>query len=1610
LFKCGCFFIKKASTKAEAKFFQTTAYSLIVIRYKRKFVSSYVCKIKEILLNFKTIFEKHIIMAKILGLDLGTNSIGWAVVDDEKNKIEEAGVRIFPEGVIAKTIGTGDKEVSKNASRRESRQTRRGFYRHRLRRIKLLEALIEFEMCPLTYDELKQWKQYDKRKGQAGKTFPNSLKFVNWLKLNPYTLRAKAINEDITLFEFGRIMYHIIQRRGFLSNRKGKEEGKIFLGKDNIIGIDDTKKQIQDTTLGSYLNSILPKENEPYKTIKDLNGKELRARARYTLRDMYIAEFNKIWERQAEQLNLKSIKKEVKHKSLISGSIFSKRNKQRIENLQNSKGKENVVIKGNVLITKEQVPLKEYLSGEIYFDDDNNLKHKSQNSVLFYQRPLRSQKGLLAKCSLESKKFYDKKNKRWRIVGQTPCPLSHPEFEEFRALQYINNIEYGAKKRLDKNQRLILLDLFNKKDANFDFKIIPKELKLTYETFNYTNDLKASGNYTNSKLSKLFKPDIWEKYKEEIWHCFYFYSDNDKLIEKLTKDYELNIKDVNKIEKVKLKDGYANVSLKAIRNITPFLKKGYKYSDAVLLGGVRNAFKTTDTNNQFYDRWDNFKDEQSKIEKDIISINKEKSNKEGEAIEKVKEYLHKNCGFDKNDKNFKKLYHHSQEIEQKKIKDKLDKIENLRNPIVQQGLNELRRLVNTLLEEHVKFDKIKVELGRNLKMGKKQRQETTYRIKENNNKNDEAREKLSEFGLAHSRANIQKYLLWKEIESKSGIAKCPYTGKAVSLSDLLGNENKFQIEHIFPRSTSLDDSFGNKTLCDAKFNGLKGNKTPYQFYKINADANLWGGAKSWDEIKQRAFNLLPYRKAKRFTAENVDENADGFIERQLNDTRYMSKKAKEILSQICPKDNIKVMPGSVTSELRHLWGLNNILNPVEILDFKSAKINIEKPEKHWVVFDKNNEILNLYPVRNNKPDLRNNEILISGNLDKKGVFSSKYISRNSFYEELQGDIFIGEYWKKIKLSNKPLQIVKIFTNKPETNENEIVLRGKVTKGNFENDTIGRKIKTKLEDGYYWAKFEVKNVKFEKPQTKKQPTKKAGQILLYGNIKDAVFKSYIYECQTSEADGKFWAIIDLDITTPIFFNTKKTKPETDDNTILIEGTINQNNVFSADFDNDFKFKTDLSQGKYWTLFEIIDEDRKLYPQENKKPELEENQIITEGTIWVDKYTGEIKFDPKKNRDDHRHHAIDAITIAFTEQYYLQKLSTYNAQLDEKRRGKADKPTFKTPWDNFYNDVKKASSEILISHKANNKVLTKINKVIYKNGKKFISKGYAAGGQLHMKNVYGKRTAPTSEKPYYHIRKSVDGLKDNQLKKIVDKRIRDIITKAKAQEKLIKKEIETLNKQLKKVKTDFEVSDLKLQILQKQEDIKLLYTLPNKNGEPVPIKKVRIKENFGNMEQLKDKKVYAEKKDEYIELNQYVNPRNNHHVAIYKNENGELFERIGTFWETVERKKACLPVIDKKPTDGCEFITSLETNDMFLLGLNEKDIDWDNPNVSFLTNYIFRVQKYSKKPKSFEFNFRHHLASTINNPKQEVSIQSFKKWKEVNPIKIKIDMLGKISKID
>jgi CRISPR-associated endonuclease Csn1 len=555
----------------------------------------------------------------------------------------------------------------------------------------------------------------------------------------------------------------------------------------------------------------------------------------------------------------------------------------------------------------------------------------------------------------------------------------------------------------------------------------------------------------------------------------------------------------------------------------------------------------------------------------------------------------------------------------------------------------------------------------------------------------------------------------------------------------------------------------------------------------------------------------------------------------------------------------------------------------------------------------------------------------------------------------------GKYWAKLDVSES-VQLVSKFVEKPETNKDSIVFKGKVEKGLFKNDTFGR-IKTTVEDGSYWAKFKILNVKFEVPEKDKQPQVKRNQVLLFGNVHNGEFKCFIYQCETNLLDGKYWIVLDLKPNDIEFIRAENPKPTILDNQLLITATINEAGSLVADVDKEYQIQTNKKSGKYYAVLEILSEIPDFYKIGNEPPKVEKGQNIVEGNIWVDKYTGEIKFDPKKNRDDHRHHAIDAIAIALTEQGYLQRLSTYNAQRKQKQRHKLDSTEkFPEPWVGFNEDVKIAATQILISHNKNSKTLTK-NK-----------KGFSVRGQLHKENVFGKRQAPNQEGGY-HRRNKITELKNNKhVGKVVDVAIRNLI------EKHLENgfNIDIRNPKGYSIPKDAFYKDGEWQLF-----------LPNKRGDSVPIKKVRMKEAFGNALQLK------------TNLNQYVNPRNNHHVLIYEDFDGNLKEDVVQFWTVVERKLQNESIY-QLPEDGKLMVTALEINDNYLLGLSDKEYESNKNNPAFLSKYIFRVQKIS----GGDYSFRYHLASTIQNSYEEIRIQSINAWVKQNPIKVKIDMLGNI----
>ena len=475
-------------------------------------------------------------MNKTLGIDLGTNSIGLTLRNN--NEFEWYGVYTFKKGVGEGKSG----EFSYAAERTKHRSTRRLYNSRRYRKWETLKVLIENGYCPLDIENLNKWKNY--KKG-IGRIFPLSDEyFQQWIKLDfngdgiadfssPCQLRRLLIKEklDLTIqanrFKIGRALYHIAQRRGFKSSRKqgANEKTAVYKGSNetNTIGRNEYENLIIDHgSLGAA-----------FAYLED-NG--IRVRNRYTLRFDYLAEVQKI----------------LKYQNI-----------------------------------------------------DNEDFKKQVEKAIFFQRPLRSQKGLIGKCKLEPNK--------------PRCPVSHPRFEEYRAWSFINNIKYRNDEDsqfepipMELKEKLFYEKFFFKSKREFEFIEIRKFIqanggknwKLNYSK--KMDKVSVSSCFVSARIKSVFGEN-WENFEkqvtrknkkgedetktytlDEIWHILFSFEDEEYFEEFLIKTLELDEGQVKELKTLfnSFPVGYANLSLKAINNILPFLREGMIYSEAVILAKI----------------------------------------------------------------------------------------------------------------------------------------------------------------------------------------------------------------------------------------------------------------------------------------------------------------------------------------------------------------------------------------------------------------------------------------------------------------------------------------------------------------------------------------------------------------------------------------------------------------------------------------------------------------------------------------------------------------------------------------------------------------------------------------------------------------------------------------------------------------------------------------------------------------------------------------------------------------------------------------------------------------------------------------------------------------
>jgi CRISPR-associated endonuclease Csn1 len=245
------------------------------------------------------------------------------------------------------------------------------------------------------------------------------------------------------------------------------------------------------------------------------------------------------------------------------------------------------------------------------------------------------------------------------------------------------------------------------------------------------------------------------------------------------------------------------------------------------------------------------------------------------------------------------------------------------NPTVHIGLNQVRKVVNALINRYGHPSEMIVEVARDLKQSKEQRDEESKRQKANEDRNRRYRGLVAQaLSISEERVrrdDLQKVLLWEELNLGDAMnRKCPYSGMTISLTMLLSDQ--VEIEHILPFSMTLDDSLNNKTVALRSANRDKGNQTPWQAFGERSVAGY-----DYEGILARA-ELMPKNKRYRFGKEGYQQwlrDDKDFLARALNDTRYLSRVAREYVRLICP--SARVIPGQMTAMLRGKFGLNDVL-------------------------------------------------------------------------------------------------------------------------------------------------------------------------------------------------------------------------------------------------------------------------------------------------------------------------------------------------------------------------------------------------------------------------------------------------------------------------------------------------------------------------------------------------------------------------------------------------------------------------------------------------------------------------------------------------------------
>lgn len=843
--------------------------------------------------NYNTIMKK-----RILGIDTGTNSIGWAIVDcddevsENRYALIDKGGNIFQEGVkIEKGI-----ESSKASERTGYRHQRVGYWRRKTRKIRLLKVLVKNHLCPpLSMEELKQWR--------SQKKYPQEEVFMAWQRTddntgdNPYYFRHLCLTQKLDLsslknrYIVGRALYHLNQRRGFLSNRKENTKESDGIVKQDIEKLSQSMRDCETEYLGEYFYRLYQK------------GEKIRTH--YTSRMDCEKELLAICRKQglSEELT-----QELRQTIITQRPLKSQ--KHTVGRCVYEPSKSRCPISHPLY---EQYRMYAFINNiRMQGPADDELRALTEKEIqtivpLFLRKSKKE-----FKFEEIAKKLSNSKKNFCYYKDRTECA--------YRFNYYMDTLVGGC----------------------------PVIAQLS-EVFDVKNQIdewleRACEIYTRGSGKNRYE------IMNDVWHVLFFFDSEDKLKEFAREKLQMDEEHACLFSKIHLPSGYASLSLKAIRKILPYMKTyGMIYSHAVFLAnlpGVVSCKVDKDALLPMLPRED-----ADDIVKAFYDYDPATS-----AIRTQEEYVKRYIAYkynldEKEERKLKKLYHPSMVETFPKVRQQTTggyyqlgspRTSSMRNPMAMHSLFRLRHVVNALLKDG-KIDEnttIRIEFARELNDSNKRAAIRQWQ-NERNKQRKAAAERIKEyFGSNYepSSVDVLKYLLWEEQGHH-----CLYTGKPIDLADLF-DANKYDIEHTVPRSVGGDSTDENLTVCNSRYNREvkraqlpsqladheqimeriadwkeKREKLEKEIRKINTRGINDKEVK--DRMIQKRHRLIlecNYWKGKysRFTMTEVPE---GFSRRQGVDISVISKYARSYLKSVFR--NVYVVKGIATSDFRKIWGI-----------------------------------------------------------------------------------------------------------------------------------------------------------------------------------------------------------------------------------------------------------------------------------------------------------------------------------------------------------------------------------------------------------------------------------------------------------------------------------------------------------------------------------------------------------------------------------------------------------------------------------------------------------------------------------------------------------------